>query len=91
MTAAEFARLLAESDGAEWVDWYALAPLQRWEESSKLWQTYLALGGSLDPNPILKVLSSMATRQVRSLMGSRACVLYGAAKFSRDSSTCGHW
>lgn len=38
------------------------------------------------PNPILKVLSSMATRQVRSLlMGGQACVFYGAAEFSRDS------
>ena len=46
----------------------------------KLWQTYLALGGS---NPILKVLSSMRTHRVRSLlMGGQACALYGAAEFS---------
>ena len=38
------------------------------------------------PNPILKVLSSMATHQVRCLlMGGQACVFYGAAEFSRDS------
>lgn len=41
----------AAGDGEEWADWYALTPQQRWEESSKLWQTYLALGGSLDPEP----------------------------------------
>lgn len=35
----------------EWEDWYGLTPLQRWEESQKLWPTYLALGGSLDPEP----------------------------------------
>ncbi len=35
----------------EWVDWYRLTPLQRWLESERLWQTYLALGGSLDPEP----------------------------------------
>jgi hypothetical protein len=35
--------------GGEWADWYRLTPLQRWQESEKLWQTYLALGGSLDP------------------------------------------
>ncbi len=35
----------------EWVDWYRLTPVQRWLESEKLWETYLALGGSLDPEP----------------------------------------
>jgi hypothetical protein len=35
----------------EWAEWYRLTPLQRWLESEKLWQTYLALGGSLDPEP----------------------------------------
>src|SRR5216110_1600539 len=37
--------------GGEWVEWYRLTPVQRWLESEKLWQTYLALGGSLDPEP----------------------------------------
>lgn len=38
------------------------------------------------PNPILKVLSSMAAHQVQCLlMGGQACVFYGAAEFSRDS------
>jgi hypothetical protein len=35
----------------EWADWYRLTPLERWQESEKLWETYLALGGSLDPEP----------------------------------------
>ena len=35
----------------EWVAWYRLTPVQRWMESEKLWRTYLALGGSLDPEP----------------------------------------
>jgi hypothetical protein len=30
---------------------YRLTPVQRWLESEKLWQTYLALGGSLDSEP----------------------------------------
>jgi len=39
----------------------------------------------LIPNPIRKVLSTMAARQVRALlMGGQACVFYGAAEFSRD-------
>lgn len=38
------------------------------------------------PNPIRKVLSTMAARQVRArLMGGQACVFYGAAEFSRDA------
>jgi hypothetical protein len=35
----------------EWAEWYRLTAVQRWQESEKLWQTYLALGGSLDPEP----------------------------------------
>lgn len=38
------------------------------------------------PNPILKVLSTMAEHRVQCLlMGGQACVFYGAAEFSRDS------
>ena len=33
--------------GEEWAEWYRLTPVQRWLESEKFWQTYLALGGSL--------------------------------------------
>lgn len=37
------------------------------------------------PNPIRKVLSTMAAHQVNALlMGGQACVFYGAAEFSRD-------
>jgi hypothetical protein len=38
-------------DDGEWAAWYALAPQQRLEESCKLWETYLKLGGTLDPEP----------------------------------------
>ena len=37
--------------GAEWAEWYSLTPQQRMQESGKLWETYLALGGSLEPEP----------------------------------------
>lgn len=37
--------------GGEWAEWYRLTPVQRWLESEELWRTYLALGGSLDPEP----------------------------------------
>jgi hypothetical protein len=45
-------RILAEEMvGAEWAEWYALSPAERFRESEKLWETYLALGGSLEPEP----------------------------------------
>lgn len=37
--------------GEELAEWYSLTPMERWRESTKLWETYLALGGSLDPEP----------------------------------------
>jgi hypothetical protein len=40
----------------------------------------------LSPNPILKVLSTFQRCEVQSLlMGGQACILYGAAEFSRDT------
>lgn len=39
----------------------------------------------MTPNPILKVLSSIRTNGVQGLLiGGQACILYGAAEFSRD-------
>ena len=35
--------------GEEWAEWYLLTPIERWQQSSILWQTYLTLGGSLEP------------------------------------------
>ena len=35
----------------EWAEWRKLTPEQRFLESMKLWETYLALGGSLEPEP----------------------------------------
>lgn len=37
--------------GEELANWYSLTPMERWRESVKLWQQYLAMGGSLDPEP----------------------------------------
>ena len=37
--------------GGEWAEWYRLTPEQRFLESMKLWEAYLALGGSLEPEP----------------------------------------
>ncbi len=35
--------------GEELAEWYSLTPTERWRQSTKLWETYLSLGGSLDP------------------------------------------
>jgi len=35
----------------EWQEWYRLTPQERLRESMKLWEFYLAMGGSLDPEP----------------------------------------
>ncbi len=35
----------------EWIEWYKLTPLERWEETEKLWSQYMSMGGSLDPEP----------------------------------------
>ena len=40
-----------EIAGEEWAEWYRLTPQERFQESMKLWETYLALGGSLEPEP----------------------------------------
>lgn len=35
----------------EWLDWYRLTPRQRWNETRKLFELYIEMGGSLDPEP----------------------------------------
>jgi len=37
--------------GEEWAEWYRMTPEERWRATEQLWATYLALGGSLDPEP----------------------------------------
>ena len=69
----------------EWAEWYQMLPQQRWEESARLWQRYLSMGGRLDPEPDTQSPFSMRRHRVKHLlMGGQACVLYGAAEFSRD-------
>jgi hypothetical protein len=42
---------IEEYCGGEWAEWYLMSPAERWEASCQLWETYLALGGSLEPEP----------------------------------------
>jgi hypothetical protein len=35
----------------EWADWFQMTPEERWNESARLFAHYVALGGSLDPEP----------------------------------------
>ena len=37
-----------------------MTPRERWQESAKLWHHYLAMGGSLDPEPDLALLPDPA-------------------------------
>lgn len=37
--------------GEEQAEWYSMTPMERWRESGKLWEVYLEMGGSLDPEP----------------------------------------
>ena len=37
--------------GHEWAEWFRLTPNERWEKSQQLWEQFLLLGGSLDPEP----------------------------------------
>jgi hypothetical protein len=39
-----------DMQNSEWQDWYRLTPHERWSESMKLWEFYLSVGGSLDPD-----------------------------------------
>ena len=41
----------ADYEGEEWAEWMALSPAERWRRTEQLWAIYLALGGSLDPEP----------------------------------------
>lgn len=41
----------AQNDADSWKEWYRLTPLERWHESMKLWQFFLQVKGSLDPEP----------------------------------------
>ncbi len=42
---------MVELVGEEWAEWYSLTPQQRLTETLRLWDAYLALGGTLDPEP----------------------------------------
>ena len=35
----------------EVLDWYGMSPAERFLESQKLWELFISLGGSYDPEP----------------------------------------
>ena len=41
----------AQDDEDSWLEWFRLTPLDRRHESMKLWQFFLTVSGSLDPEP----------------------------------------
>ena len=38
-------------DEGDILEWYALSPAERFVESQQLWETFLLLGGSGEPEP----------------------------------------
>ncbi len=42
---------LADAVGDEWMEWYRMTPAERWQAAGPLWEAYVAMGGSLDPEP----------------------------------------
>jgi hypothetical protein len=72
------------TEDPETLAWWRLTPAQRFQESQKLWSTFVALGGSLDPEPDWQSPFYVAeTSRPRPAHGGQACILYGAAEFSR--------
>ena len=43
--------MLFEDISNEWREWLELTPIERFRESEKIFAQYLAMGGSLDPDP----------------------------------------
>jgi len=43
--------MLFEDLSDEWKEWLDLTPIERFRESEKIFAQYLAMGGSLDPDP----------------------------------------
>lgn len=37
--------------GERWAEWYAMTPQERFQQSMKLWDSYVQLGGTLAPEP----------------------------------------
>jgi hypothetical protein len=33
----------------QWLAWYLLTPMERWNAAQEMWREYLAMGGSLEP------------------------------------------
>jgi len=42
---------LVESLPDEWLEWVLMSEEERLRENERMWETYLALGGSLEPEP----------------------------------------
>jgi hypothetical protein len=51
MTSDDLWEQAEELVGPEWAEWYRMSPQERFRESTKLLETFLALGGSLEPEP----------------------------------------
>ena len=58
---------------------------ERWHGSMKLWQFFLTVKGSVDPEPNPQSRFNDCSHRVWHLLtDGQACVYYGAAEFSRE-------
>ena len=71
---------LEELVGEEWAEWYRMTPQARFPESMKLWNTFLALGGSLEPEPDPQGPFFDAEEWRENSLDGRPSVFYGAAE-----------
>src|SRR4051812_15493045 len=46
-----FAQMMYEQMSDEWKEWIDLSPIERFRQSERIFAQYLAMGGSLDPDP----------------------------------------
>lgn len=43
--------LYLDNGDVETLEWYRMSPSERFAESQKLWTTFVALGGRIEPQP----------------------------------------
>lgn len=49
--AYNLAQMSYEQMPQEWQEWIDLSPMERFKQSEQIFANYLAMGGSLDPDP----------------------------------------
>ena len=70
------------AEDPEILNWWALTPAERFRQSAMLWPTFVALGGSLEPEPDPQSpFHPVRLPRASAVDGGQACILYGAADY----------